>query len=118
MKMVIPSSKCLLAVVACMWLSACTQPLPSTAAVAADRVDQIEPLKFAYVSPDPIGNNPFLKLGKVGLEQAGTKYEAAVMVLESHDPQSREENVRAAIEAGSLTKTGEIVVYDPLADQQ
>ena len=58
--------------------------------------------KFYYVTPNPIGVNAFLQLGKVGTEAAAKKYNASVKTLESeNDPSSREENVRAAINDGA-----------------
>lgn len=57
--------------------------------------------KFYYITPNPIGVNDFLKLGQKGLEDAGAKYGAATTVLESEDPATREENVRAAINDGA-----------------
>ena len=60
-----------------------------------------EPPLFAYVSPDPLGVNPFLILGQTGIEQAASKHGARTLVLESEDPTSREENVRAAIAEGA-----------------
>ena len=59
-----------------------------------------EPL-FVYVSPDPLGVNDFLVMGETGLERAAAKHGARAMVLESEDPTSREENVRAAIDEGA-----------------
>ena len=67
---------------------------PTTAPAAAN--------KFYYVTPNPIGVNAFLQLGKVGIEAAGKKYNATVKTLESeNDPSSREENVRAAVNDGA-----------------
>ncbi len=60
-----------------------------------------KPLKFAYISPNPIGVNPFLIMGKTGIEQAGVKHGAETTVLESNDPASREENLRVAIHDGA-----------------
>lgn len=57
--------------------------------------------KFVYVSPNPLGVNDFLIMGKTGLEEAGKKYNAETKVLESDDPTTREENVRAAISDGA-----------------
>jgi basic membrane protein A len=56
---------------------------------------------FVYVSPNPLGVNEFLKMGQTGLEAAGAKYNAKVKVLESEDPVTREENVRAAVNDGA-----------------
>lgn len=59
------------------------------------------PLKFIYVSPDPIGVNEFLIMGQKGIEAAGANHNAETKVFESEDPTTREENVRAAINEGA-----------------
>ncbi len=56
---------------------------------------------FVYVSPDPMGVNPFLIMGQTGLERAAERHGARTMVLESEDPTTRDENVRAAIAEGA-----------------
>ena len=38
---------------------------------------------FVYVSPDPIGVNAFLEMGKIGIEAAAAKYNADVQTYES-----------------------------------
>ncbi len=58
-------------------------------------------LKFVLVTPNPIGANEFLQLGKVGIQKAGKKFKAATQVLESEDPTTREQNVRAAVSNGA-----------------
>jgi len=58
-------------------------------------------LKFIYVSPDAIGVNAFLKMGKTGIEAAGKKFGAVVKTFESDSPQSRLENVNAAVNEGA-----------------
>ncbi len=64
-------------------------------------VDDEGSLQFVYISPDPIGVNPFLALGQTGTEAIAAKYGARVVVMESEDPTTREENVRAAIDGGA-----------------
>ncbi len=56
---------------------------------------------FIYVSPDPLGVNPFLLMGKTGIERAAAKHGAEVRVFESQDPSSRQENMRAAVAEGA-----------------
>ena len=56
---------------------------------------------FVYVSPDPLGVNPFLLMGKNGLETAAGKHGADVKVFESEDPTTRRDNLRAAVDAGA-----------------
>lgn len=59
------------------------------------------PQKIIYVSPDPLGVNPFLTMGKTGTEKVGAELGAETMVFESTDPVSREENVWAAVNEGA-----------------
>lgn len=80
---------------ACGGVTASPTAAPTTAATEAPK------LKFVYVSPNPLGVNAFLLLGKKGLEDAGAKYQAQTKVLESEDPTTREENVRAAVNDGA-----------------
>ncbi len=72
-------------------LTACT-PAPQTTGG--------KPL-FVYVSPDPLGVNSFLTMGQTGLELAASRHGAEALVLESEDPTSRDENVRAAVDDGA-----------------
>lgn len=58
-------------------------------------------LQFVYISPDPLGVNPFLVMGQTGIEAIAGKYGATVVVMESEDPTTREDNVRAAIDLGA-----------------
>ena len=60
-------------------------------------------LKFAYVSPNPLGVNEFLIMGQTGMEVIAEKYDAETMLLESEfgDPTSAEANVRAAVDWGA-----------------
>jgi basic membrane protein A len=64
------------------------------AAHAADKL-------FVYVSPNEIGVNAFLKMGKTGIEEAGKKYGADVKVYESKTAADRLDNVNAAVNAGA-----------------
>ena len=57
--------------------------------------------RFVYVSPDPLGVNPFLTMGQTGIERAAERLGAEALVLESEDPMSREENLRAAVAEGA-----------------
>lgn len=56
---------------------------------------------FVYVSPDQIGVNAFLKMGKTGIEEAGRKYGADVKTYESRTAADRLENVNAAVNEGA-----------------
>ncbi len=85
-----------LVVAAAAWLAACGGSQPGADAGTAEE----GPL-FVYVSPDPMGVNPFLIMGQTGLEQAAERHGARTMVLESEDPTSRDENVRAAVAEGA-----------------
>ncbi len=57
--------------------------------------------RFVYVSPDPLGINPFLAMGQTGIERAAARHGAEAVVLESEDPTTRMENVRAAVDEGA-----------------
>ena len=86
-------------------MAACTattseETSPTEPASAVDEMPAEQPY-FVYVSPNPLGVNEFLKMGQTGLEAAGAKYNAKVKVLESEDPVTREENVRAAVNDGA-----------------
>jgi len=74
---------------------------PAATEEAAAPAEGDKPLKFVYVSPTPLGVNDFLIMGQTGLELAGDKHGAQTKVLESEDPTTREENVRAAINDGA-----------------
>ena len=56
---------------------------------------------FVYVSPDPIGVNAFLEMGKIGIEAAAEKYGADVQTYESTTAAARRENVEAALNEGA-----------------
>ena len=56
---------------------------------------------FVYVSPDPIGVNAFLQMGKIGIEAAAKKYGADVQTYESTTAVARRENVEAALSEGA-----------------
>jgi basic membrane protein A len=56
---------------------------------------------FVYVSPDPIGVNAFLEMGKTGIEAAAEKYGADVRTYESTSAVARRENVEAALNEGA-----------------
>ncbi len=56
---------------------------------------------FVYVSPDTIGVNAFLQMGKKGIEAAGAKYGAEVKTFESKTAAERLENVNAAVSEGA-----------------
>jgi basic membrane protein A and related proteins len=78
-----------------------TEPVAATAAATAEPAAPAAPVSFVYISPNPIGVNEFLKLGQVGLEASGKKWNAQTKVIESTDPTSREENVQAAVNDGA-----------------
>lgn len=81
-----------LGVGAFLCLSACNSVPESTGA---------RPPRFVYISPDPLGINPFLIMGQTGIEQAAAQHGAEARVLESEDPTTREENFRAAVDEGA-----------------
>ena len=68
--------------------------LGASIAIAQDKM-------FVYVSPDAIGVNAFLQMGKTGIEAAGGKYGAEVKTFESKTAAERLENVNAAVNEGA-----------------
>lgn len=60
---------------------------------------------FIYITSDPIGQNEFLKSGKVGIEQVADEYEGTPTTYESKDEATRRQNVEAAI-----SKAPEVIV--------
>jgi len=67
----------------------------ATVAMAADK-----PL-IVYVTPNPIGVNDFLKLGKTGTEKVAAQLGAVAKVYESSDPTTQRQNVEAAAKEGA-----------------
>ena len=87
-------------------LTACATPAATTeaptAVTSATATTAAAPAGyFVYVSPNPLGVNEFLKLGKVGLDNSGKKWNARTKVLEATDPTSRQEDVQAAVNDGA-----------------
>jgi len=56
---------------------------------------------FVYVSPNAIGVNDFLKLGKVGTEKAAKDADGVAKTYESTDPTTERQNLEAAAKAGA-----------------
>ncbi len=56
---------------------------------------------FVYVSPNPIGVNDFLKLGKIGTERIAKQLDADAKTYESSDPTTQRQNLEAAAKAGA-----------------
>jgi len=56
---------------------------------------------FVYVTPNPIGVNDFLKLGKVGTERVAQALGAEARTYESSDPTTQRQNLEAAAKAGA-----------------
>ncbi len=56
---------------------------------------------LVYVSPDALGVNAFLKMGKTGIEEAGKKHGMDVKTYESKTAAERIENVNAAVNEGA-----------------
>ncbi|WP_281984807.1 BMP family lipoprotein [Thalassorhabdomicrobium marinisediminis] len=71
-----------------------TLALSGTAATAQDS-------SIIYITPNPIGNNPFLVLGRAGAEAAGEQIGASVETYESEAPQAMLENLYAAASVGA-----------------
>lgn len=71
------------------------------AAVFATASHAAEKPLFVYVTPNPIGVNDFLKLGKAGTEQAAKTFGAEAKTYESSDPTTQRQNLEAAAKAGA-----------------
>lgn len=71
--------------------------LAGAAGAASAQEDRL----FVYVSPDPIGVNAFLQMGREGIEAAGEKFGAEVRTYESRTAADRLENVNAAVNEGA-----------------
>ena len=56
---------------------------------------------IVYVSPNPIGVNDFLKLGKAGTEKIADQLGATAKVFESTDPTTQRQNLEAAAKQGA-----------------
>jgi basic membrane protein A len=80
-----------------LWKSVVAAAALSLAASTAIAQDKL----FIYVSPDALGVNAFLQMGKTGIEAAGAKYGAEVKTFESKTAAERLENVNAAVNEGA-----------------
>ncbi len=56
---------------------------------------------IVYVSPNPIGVNDFLKLGKAGTERVAKELGGTSKVFESNDPTTQRQNLEAAVKDGA-----------------
>src|SRR5271166_601482 len=74
--------------------------LPFVAFIATASYAQDKPL-FVYVSPNPIGVNDFLKLGKIGTERVAQELGGQAKTYESSDPATQRQNLEAAGKAGA-----------------
>jgi basic membrane protein A and related proteins len=74
--------------------------LPFAALFANASLADDKPL-FIYVSPNPIGVNDFLKLGKVGTERVAQELGGQAKTYESSDPTTQRQNLEAAGKAGA-----------------
>lgn len=83
-----------------LWLAGLATLLALACSGQSPPAPDSQPL-FVYVSPDPLGINPFLIMGQEGVERAAATHGTRALILESEDPVTREENVLAAIDAGA-----------------
>jgi len=74
--------------------------LPLAALFAGASLAADKPL-FIYVSPNPLGVNDFLKLGKAGTEKAAQEFGGEAKTYESSDPTTQRQNLEAAAKAGA-----------------
>ncbi|MBA2945568.1 BMP family ABC transporter substrate-binding protein [Streptomyces himalayensis] len=54
---------------------------------------------FTLVTPDPVGQNEFLKLAVTGLKSAAKAHDGSQKVYQSSDTASQQQNVQAAVDA-------------------
>ena len=73
----------------------------SFAALFASASFAAEKPLFVYVSPNPIGVNDFLKLGKIGTERVAQALGGEAKTYESTDPTTQRQNLEAAAKAGA-----------------
>jgi basic membrane protein A len=57
--------------------------------------------KIIFISPNPLGVNDFLKLGRKGAEEAAAGIGGEAKIYESTDPATRRQNVEAAAREGA-----------------
>src|SRR5271167_1398730 len=74
--------------------------IPLAALLAGPSFADNKPL-FVYVSPNPIGVNDFLKLGKIGTERVAKALGGTAKTYESSDPTTQRQNLEAAAKAGA-----------------
>jgi basic membrane protein A len=74
--------------------------LPFAALFASASLADEKPL-FVYVSPNPIGVNDFLKLGKIGTEHVAKALGGVAKAYESSDPTTQRQNLEAAAKGGA-----------------
>ena len=75
-------------------------PLSFAALFAGPCLADEKPL-FVYVSPNPIGVNDFLKLGKIGTERVAQALGGVAKTYESSDPTTQRQNLESAAKAGA-----------------
>ncbi|MBL3686071.1 BMP family ABC transporter substrate-binding protein [Leucobacter zeae] len=61
--------------------------------------DSAEGPNFIYITSDPIGQNEFLKSGKVGIESVADEFEGTSKTYESKDDATRRSNLESAVAA-------------------
>ena len=81
------------------YIAALALPFAALFAASASLADE-KPL-FVYVTPNPLGVNDFLKLGKLGTERAAQVLGADAKTYESSDPTTQRQNIEAAAKAGA-----------------
>lgn len=73
----------------------------SAAAAMPAHAEDKAPL-FIYVSPNPIGVNDFLKLGKLGTEKVAKEFGGTAKTFESTDPTTMKQNLEAAAKQATV----------------
>ncbi len=75
--------------------------LAATTLLAAGSALADNPKMIIYVSPNPLGVNEFLKMGKTGTNAIAKKLGAKSRTYEAKDPTTRKQDVEAAVRDGA-----------------
>ncbi len=75
--------------------------LAMTTALTAGSALADNPKMIIYVSPNPLGVNEFLKMGKTGTDAVAKKLGAKARTYEAKDPTTRKQDVEAAVHDGA-----------------
>lgn len=82
-----------------LWMLGAAMTAISALSLAPARADN--PKMIIYVSPAPLGVNPFLIMGKTGTETVAKKFGAKTRTYEPKDPTTRKQDIEAAVRDGA-----------------